>query len=115
MDDLTRLIVFHDANHQCQARDVGMVKCGGPLQWAHVITRSSKSIRWLPLNAMCMCAGHHAFFWHKEPVAAANWFNERWPGRYGILQYHRQHHQKLDMKAQMLWLEQECAKRGIAT
>jgi len=51
------------------------------LQWAHVISRSYKTIRWSLKNCLCLCSGCH--FWaHKFPVEFGIWlvkcFGEKW-------------------------------------
>ena len=39
-------------------------------------------------NICCLCCGCHMWgndSWHKNPIAAAEWFNKTYPGRYEIL------------------------------
>ena len=43
-------------------------RCGGSLQVAHFITRSNKQVRWCMDNAALLCAGHHIFWAHKNPL-----------------------------------------------
>lgn len=115
LDRMIRLLVLDLAGNRCEASDVPSVRCGGSLQHAHVITRSVKTLRWRPDNGMCLCGGHHMFFWHKEPLAAATWFKAKWPGRYERLLLMRQAKSRLDLHAEELWLESQLAKRGIPT
>lgn len=39
-------------------------------------------------NICCLCAGCHMWSndsWHENPLAAAEWFNRTYPGRYDAL------------------------------
>ena len=51
----------------CEAAGEGN-GCKGNLQCAHILTRGYSTIRWLPANALSLCAGHHIFFTHR-PIA----------------------------------------------
>ena len=33
-------------------------------------------------NILCFCYHCHINWWHKSPLEATEWFNEKWPGRY---------------------------------
>lgn len=52
------------------------------LEWAHVISRSNRSLRWDIFNAMCLCSRCHRFFWHDTPLEASKWFQKTFPFRY---------------------------------
>lgn len=39
--------------------------CSGPLQCAHIVSRSYRALRWDKDNAMCLCAAHHMYFTHR--------------------------------------------------
>ncbi len=41
------------------------------LQCSHIHSRSKMSVRWDLLNAFCLCAGCHLYWWHKHPIEAA--------------------------------------------
>lgn len=41
------------------------------LQVAHIFSRSRKSVRWNPLNAVLLCVKHHLFYAHREPMLFA--------------------------------------------
>jgi hypothetical protein len=63
LDDKCREIVYlRDGNtcQRCQSKT-------NRLNWAHIFSRSHWSIRWLPLNSICLCAGCHQYF-HREPT-----------------------------------------------
>ena len=49
------------ARGKCEVRGE-RIRCGGPLQWCHIIRRRYQSIKWLPQNCICMCRNHHALF-----------------------------------------------------
>jgi hypothetical protein len=38
------------------------VRCGGPLQCAHLFSRRYRNVRWDHRNAVPLCAGHHWYF-----------------------------------------------------
>jgi hypothetical protein len=46
----------------CELRGKDGISCGGVLQCAHIYTRGKHAIRWNPLNAVCLCAGHHVYY-----------------------------------------------------
>lgn len=50
-------------------------KCGSQnnLQWAHMISRSDTTLRWDPLNALCLCDSCHKWQ-HKNPIEFNAWF-----------------------------------------
>jgi len=61
-------------------------RCGrihGMMHGAHILPEGA-----YPLmsaedeNLLCFCFRCHFFFWHKHPLEAAAWFNEKWPRRY---------------------------------
>lgn len=71
-----------------KARDKGCVAVGehkGSLQWAHIVSRRYRSIRWDPNNAVCLCAAHHAYF-TMRPLEWDEWVEQRiTPKRYAAL------------------------------
>jgi 5-methylcytosine-specific restriction endonuclease McrA len=77
-DALARAIVLGRDDWTCQR--CGMTKEGGPIQWAHVKTRASLSIRWDPENSMALCKGCHYFF-TVQPHRWDAFLDENWPGR----------------------------------
>lgn len=61
-------------------------RCGTTknLQVSHILPRQNPylSIVYDEKNALSLCVKDHLFsFWHKDPLHAAIWFFERWPGR----------------------------------
>ena len=77
-----------DARQKVFERDgFKCVRCGKTegIQWCHVITRGRTALRWLPENALTLCAGHHEFWWHKHPLESGPWFEHTFPERYALL------------------------------
>src|SRR3990172_1257899 len=44
----------------------GQGVCAGPIQAAHIYSRTYRQIRWAEENGLPMCAAHH-FFAHRNP------------------------------------------------
>ena len=51
------------------------------LQCAHVVSRKNLTLRWDPINALCLCKVCHIYWQHKEPLEFTDWFREKFPGR----------------------------------
>lgn len=68
-------------------RDMCCQRCGttNNLHCSHIIPRTSLSVRWDSFNAIALCHRCHIYWWHKNPLEAVNWFNDKWPGRYEVL------------------------------
>ena len=74
LDAAARLEVFERDGYKC-------VRCGSDkIQWAHIIGRRHLCTRWLPENALTLCAGCH-MFWHEYPTLSGDWFRKNWPER----------------------------------
>ena len=69
------------ARGYCQGAWYERVQCGGPLEWCHIVSRSNYRLRWEPLNALCMCAGHHRWF-TTNPLAWAEYVRTQFPENY---------------------------------
>lgn len=56
-DHLARQHVLERDHYRCRA-------CGrdGALEWAHIITRGARHLRWEPDNALTLCRGDHGYF-----------------------------------------------------
>lgn len=57
MDRLTAQEVKKIANYRCE--DCGSEQA---LQWAHILSRRFKTIRWVTQNAFCLCAACHRYY-----------------------------------------------------
>lgn len=49
------------------------LRCGkkDALQCSHIHNRSKMSVRWDLKNAFCLCSGCHLYWWHLNPIEAA--------------------------------------------
>ena len=73
-------------------RDERCQKCGNTnsLQCSHVIPKSqSLPLRWDNLNAKALCLSCHLYWWHKDILAAQEWFTNTFPDRSKYLEEHR--------------------------
>jgi len=113
-DDLFSKIVKARDGYCCQ-------HCGSDtkqMQCAHFYSRSIKSVRWEPLNAVCLCAGCHLNFAHKEPHEFSQWFADR----LGKFQFDALRAKKLTkaktdtatLKLRLMWLRKEAQKYGVS-
>jgi len=62
--------------------------CGSPdhLQASHIIPKREGLVcRWNTENVITLCLRCHLETWHKNPLWAAEWFHEKYPGKYRIL------------------------------
>ena len=71
----------------------------GNLQCAHIISRSYKSIRTVPENAVALCAKHHMYFTH-HPLEWREWVDERHPGLWDKLTHAALSYDRVDWKAE---------------
>ena len=67
-----------------RGRDGKCLRCGKTenLQCSHISSRKSLSGRWNDKNAIALCYACHFYFWHKEPILAAEWLKENYPEYY---------------------------------
>ena len=42
------------------------LRCDGPLECCHIVTRSRHVTRWSPANALPGCSAHHLYFTHRR-------------------------------------------------
>ena len=61
----------------CEMAGVDKVRCGGPLQAAHGLSRRYLGTRYLPLNGFALCAGHHRYY-GVHPLEWDALLNLRW-------------------------------------
>lgn len=78
-------------------------KCGTDqnLHASHVIPRTFLSVRWDLDNAITLCYRDHIYWWHKHPLEAAAWFEDKWPGRFDILRARSLSYAKMDRAAKL--------------
>lgn len=75
-----------------RTRDKYCQKCGTTesLHCSHVVPKSqSWFLRWHETNAKAMCFGCHIAWWHKDVLAARDWFAKKFPDRHTWLEGQR--------------------------
>lgn len=67
-----------------RTRDGRCLHCGKTenLQCSHIAGRKSLAGRWNDKNAITLCYACHFYWWHKEPVEAAEWLKNNYPEFY---------------------------------
>lgn len=97
LDALVREIVFKRDGYRCVR--CGKVPTETVLQLSHIIPKGrAKRLRFETANCLCMCLACHLYWWHKDPIEAFRWFNEKYPGRYEQLQIMERCVGKIDYK-----------------
>ena len=107
-DQLFREIIYMRDGKQCQLAGRDNVNCGGGIQCAHIITRARYRIRWEPMNAMCLCQGHHWYYTNNNHVwfpLVERLFPEMWK-TVDLLKHLPGSTKKLDLELLILNLEQ---------
>lgn len=77
------------ARGRCELAGKDKVTCNGTLQWAHIVGRANRRLRWEAYNALCLCAGHHIYYTH-HPWEWYEIIRAQFPLAYGQIQEHRQ-------------------------
>ena len=72
----------------CEAMGITNVRCGGSLQCAHITTRGVTALRFDPMNALCLCAGHHRF-WTHHPLEWVEFLWKYCPDRLKYVMKHK--------------------------
>ena len=86
LDKLSSQYIKLRDDHTCQWCGKREFNSSG-IHVSHVIPKSrGQSYRWNPLNLKCLCFHCHINTFHKHPLLAAEWFQERFPGRWEELQ-----------------------------
>ena len=105
---LAKDIVKQKANYHCE-------KCGRSdkqIQGSHILPEGRyTSLSAEPENILCLCAGCHMWSsdsWHENPIASAEWFNEKFPGRYKRLLKKAQQNIKVDWVKEEINLKKLC-------
>jgi hypothetical protein len=62
---------------------------GWKIDWSHVITRRTKSLRWHEFGSKALCGGCH-LWWGMKPEESRVWFAEKFPERWAFLNLVRQ-------------------------
>ena len=103
LDEYTALVVKERDGYICQKCGK---KCSGQgAHWSHIYSRQRFSMRWLLLNAICLCAGCHRW-WHDNPTESGVWFKDKWPYRDEHLQQERRRPPRTIRTSELVkWLE----------
>lgn len=72
----------------CQAAGKVNMKCGGPIQWCHILGRGNLRIRYEPYNHLILCAGAHVWFTH-HPQEWFEFVQEHYPDKWALAQAHK--------------------------
>ncbi len=72
----------------CEASGKDNVRCGGGIQWAHIIGRSNYRLRWSQRNCLALCAGHHVWYTH-HPWEWQELIRSAFPNQYEYINTHR--------------------------
>ena len=59
------------------------------LQCSHVVPRANLHLRWDDNNAKALCIKHHLYWWHRNPLEAWEWFENKFPDRTEYLRKER--------------------------
>jgi hypothetical protein len=61
-----------------RSRDKRCLRCGTSdnLQCAHIFSRTARSVRWYPLNALTLCIKCHLYWAHRNPVEFVEFVRE---------------------------------------
>jgi len=78
----------------------------GNIQCAHIISRSYKTIRTNPDNAVALCAKHHVYFTH-HPLEWKQWVDEQYPGRWEQLTETALTYERVNWKSQAEYWESD--------
>jgi len=103
-DRLAREIVMVRDSATCQ-------RCGSQerVQWHHIHTRRTLSLRWDQNNGLALCAGCH-YWCHWNPDLFRHWFMDKWPERWKNIEQSIRlagKRGRIDHQAMRLLLEQE--------
>jgi hypothetical protein len=92
-------------------RDQRCRRCGTfeRLQCAHLITRSYKSIRIDPDNAIALCQGCHVFFTHR-PIEWDLFIEEEFPGRLSELRAKALRYERVDWRQAVVDLKAQISE-----
>lgn len=88
LDELAALVVKNRDAFTCQRCQKKV--SGGNCHCSHVIPRSAgDALRWDTENMKVLCYFCHLRWWHKNPIAAYDWFTTTFPDRWLYLQANR--------------------------
>lgn len=101
--DTQASLYYRSKTPYCEAKDKDDIKCGGVLQWAHIMSRGNKRLRYEPLNHLIMCAGHHVYYTH-HPYEWALFIEEQFNDRHEFVKEHRHEYVQANAEYYQGWL-----------
>jgi hypothetical protein len=72
----------------CEAYGKSSIRCGGRLEWAHIISRRNRRLRYEPYNHVILCHYHHDY-WTRNPFEWVRWVQVTFPNRWRLVRAHR--------------------------
>lgn len=85
--DLAKLIAKKRDKYICQWCDKDYSNDKSNIHWSHIINEArDHRLATNELNIKALCYHCHINLWHKDPVLASEWFNNKFPWRYETLQ-----------------------------
>jgi hypothetical protein len=85
----------------CELVGLDGIRCGGPLQWCHITSRSVLHLRYEPYNHLICCAGHHSFY-TRQPLDWIRTLEKHFPERLNLVELHRYKFAKVDYQ---VWID----------
>lgn len=109
LDALAKKILIVSRGENCE-------RCADiPVYSSHIFPKGTyKRMRWMTQNLLLLCYQCHMEFWHKHPMEAKRWFEEKFPGRYEQLLIWTRQMPAIDLKEIRISLEIELKQlKGI--
>lgn len=88
LDELAKRFAKERDKFICQKTGKHVTGCNA--HGSHVVPVSAgMALRWDIENIICLGAYEHIYWWHKDPLAAIDWFKRRFLERYDYLTWRR--------------------------
>jgi hypothetical protein len=98
---------YRAATPYCELAGLDGIRCGGPLQWCHITSRSVVHLRYERYNNLILCAGHHSFY-TRQPLDWIRTLEEHFPEKLALVEQQRYKFSKIDYEA---WIDM--FRRGL--
>ena len=106
LEEVVKAYVKKRDNYTCQMCGKENLT-GSDCQWSHVVSRKQDGrLIYDPMNSKVLCFHCHFENWHRNPVSAGEWFQEKFPGRWTYLIAKRLEHQSMGAIRELWYLEQ---------
>lgn len=103
IDLLVKAKVLERDGHKC-------VRCGKTerLAASHILPKGKyPRMRFDALNILTLCVGCHIFWWHRSPIDAHLWLEEKYPGLYDRLKVIAAVARKVDLNELLIALQDQ--------